>query len=190
MSNDHINVRNVYIELLNKLKMVEGVDIQYIDHLVDLLNQDIYLVETDVQWLESLIPSGASSENKLATASDISTLSGSVSAIQEVIPESASSGNTLATDDDLPWVVNRAIGSTDWTLNGSYYEVTLQMYGRASAVLMAIDPPTPPASAAMIADYNLISHFTFTRSGTMTSVTLYAKTAPSDEVDLQFILIH
>ena len=71
MTNDHINVRNVYIELLNKLKTVEGVDIQYIDHLVDLLNQDIYLVETDVQWIESLIPAGASSEDQLVKHSDL-----------------------------------------------------------------------------------------------------------------------
>lgn len=71
VDNDRINVRNIYIELLNKLKEVEGVDIHYIDHLVALLEQDMGLIETDVNFILSLIPTGASTENKLATSNDI-----------------------------------------------------------------------------------------------------------------------
>ena len=187
---DRYNIPNIYVDLIHKIKQIEGVDIEYIDKLVGLLYQDINIIDNALTGVIDMIPEGASSNNKFATASDISTLSGSIGSIQEVIPEGASSTNTLATDDDLPRVVNRAIGSTDWTLNGSYYEVTLQMHGKASAVIMSIDPPTPPASATMIADYNLISHFTFTKTGNVTNVTLYAKAVPSDEIDLQFILIH
>ena len=69
--NDNINVRNVYIELLNKLKQVEGVDIHYIDQLVALLEQDIGLIEIDVNNILDLIPSSATEENKLATMNDL-----------------------------------------------------------------------------------------------------------------------
>ena len=70
-NNDRINVRNVYIELLNKLKEVEGVDIHYIDQLVALLEQDIGLIEIDVNKIQELIPDTASTSNLLATANDI-----------------------------------------------------------------------------------------------------------------------
>lgn len=69
--NDNINVRNVYIELLNKLKQVEGVDIHYIDQLVSLLEQDIGLIEIDVNNILDLIPSSAAEDNKLATMNDL-----------------------------------------------------------------------------------------------------------------------
>ena len=70
-NNDRINVRNVYIELLNKLKEVEGVDIHYIDQLVALLEQDIGLIEIDVNKIQELIPDTASTSNLLATVNDI-----------------------------------------------------------------------------------------------------------------------
>ena len=61
--------------------------------------------------IEEVIPSGASSENQLATAGDINRidlsieqLSGSVLDIQAVIPDNASSNNKLATADDVKMV--------------------------------------------------------------------------------------
>ena len=70
-NNDRINVRNVYIELLNKLKDVEGVDIHYIDRLVALLEKDIDLIEVDVDHIKDLIPDDATTDNLLATMSDL-----------------------------------------------------------------------------------------------------------------------
>lgn len=59
--------------------------------------------------IEAVIPSGASSENQLATAGDVNRidlsieqLSGSVLGIQAVIPSGASSENQLATESDIP----------------------------------------------------------------------------------------
>lgn len=69
--NSRINVRNVYIELLNKMKAIEGVDIEYIDHLVQLLYDDINLIDIDVEAIKALIPNTATTSNMLATMSDL-----------------------------------------------------------------------------------------------------------------------
>ena len=69
--NSRINVRNVYIELLNKMKAIEGVDIEYIDHLVQLLYDDINLIDIDVEVIKALIPNTATTSNMLATMSDL-----------------------------------------------------------------------------------------------------------------------
>ena len=69
--NSRINVRNVYIELLNKMKAIEGVDIEYIDHLVQLLYDDINLIDIDVETIKALIPNTATTSNMLATMSDL-----------------------------------------------------------------------------------------------------------------------
>ena len=71
MDNSKINVRNVYIELLNKMKAIEGVDIEYIDKLVQLLYDDINLIDIDVKNIQDLIPEDASTENQLVTTSDL-----------------------------------------------------------------------------------------------------------------------
>jgi hypothetical protein len=71
----------------------------------------------EVNTITVLIPSGASSSNQLATASDVSTVSGSVSAIEAVIPSTATSSNKLATMADLPsgGIAGVQINSTDLT---------------------------------------------------------------------------
>ena len=71
MENEKINIRNMYIELLNKLKTVEGVDIHYIDQMVQLLEHDIDLIEIPVNWILSVIPSGTTPEDPLVKSSQV-----------------------------------------------------------------------------------------------------------------------
>lgn len=71
MENEKINIRNMYIELLNKLKGVEGVDIHYIDQMVQLLEHDIDLIEIPVNWILSVIPSGTTTEDPLVKSSQL-----------------------------------------------------------------------------------------------------------------------
>lgn len=71
MENEKINIRNMYIELLNKLKGVEGVDIHYIDQMVQLLEHDIDLIEIPVNWILSVIPSGTTTEDPLVKSSQV-----------------------------------------------------------------------------------------------------------------------
>ena len=71
MENEKINIRNMYIELLNKLKGVEGVDIHYIDQMVQLLEHDIDLIEIPVNWILSVIPSGTTTDDPLVKSSQV-----------------------------------------------------------------------------------------------------------------------
>ena len=209
MTNDHINVRNVYIELLNKLKMVEGVDIQYIDHLVDLLNQDIYLVETDVQWIESLIPSGASSEDQLVKHSDLPSFTqvnsdwNATSGVAEILNKptipaaqvnsdwNAVSGvaqilNKPSVTESFTSVIN--IASNSWILDsGEYiYDYTMPSgYTDNSKFYISlygfegVDP-----SGWGVEDYNKIYWCqSWTVSG-VTKVRFYAKTQPGSQLNL------
>lgn len=103
MDNNKINVRNVYIELLNKMKAIEGVDIEYIDRLVALLYEDINFIGNAVDEIMKLIPSGASETDKLVIQSV-------VTAIQALIPDTATPTNKLATMSDIP----AAQVNSDW----------------------------------------------------------------------------
>jgi hypothetical protein len=70
----------------------------------------------DIDAIEEKIPSGASSSNKMATASDITNLSDSIAAILLLIPSAASSLNQLA---DKAFV-NSSIATNTATYRGSY----------------------------------------------------------------------
>lgn len=68
---DKINLRNVYIELLNKIKNVEGVDKDYVDDLIDVVDQHLTALDTDLSAITSVIPESASVTNPLVTEDDI-----------------------------------------------------------------------------------------------------------------------
>ena len=69
--NNKLNVRNIYIDLLNKMKELDAVDQAYIDHLVALVRVDMGLMDDDIEAIEAVIPSGASASNKLVTSSSL-----------------------------------------------------------------------------------------------------------------------
>jgi len=60
----------------------------------------------EVNTITVLIPSGATSSNKLATASDVSGVAGDVSAIEAMIPSGASSSNQMATASDITGITD------------------------------------------------------------------------------------
>ena len=68
---EKINVRNIYIELLNKIKNVQGVDKDYVDGLIELVDNEITALDSDINAITSVIPETASVSNQLATAEDI-----------------------------------------------------------------------------------------------------------------------
>lgn len=126
---EKINVRNIYIELLNKIKNVQGVDKDYVDDLIELVDDEITSLDSDINAITSVIPESASVSNQLATAEDIpdvtqieldlQTLTASVSAIDLLIPSGASSSNQLATANDIPPVKS---GDLTYGLTTDYKE--------------------------------------------------------------------
>ena len=101
------------------------------------LSGRVTTAESDIDDIEAVIPSNASSSNKLATAndipdtssfataSDLQTLSGRVTTaesdiddIEAVIPSNASSSNKLATANDIPDTSSFATASDLQTLSG------------------------------------------------------------------------
>lgn len=68
---EKINIRNLYIDLLNKIRNVEGVDKDYVDGLVDLIDQHLTTLDRDFNALASVIPESASVTNPLVTENDL-----------------------------------------------------------------------------------------------------------------------
>ena len=68
---EKINIRNMYIDLLNKIKGVEGVDQEYVDNLIEVVDQEITALDSDINAILSVIPEEASATNQLITADDI-----------------------------------------------------------------------------------------------------------------------
>ena len=142
---EKINIRNLYIDLLNKIKMVEGVDKDYVDDLIEVIDLHLSTLDQDLSAITNVIPEDASVSNPLVPESDLepitldiqtlsSTVSGisiDVSGIQAVIPSSASSSNKLATSSELSTPVKEEIATDpdDWVYNSNngYYEQTVSL---------------------------------------------------------------
>ena len=181
--NSNINVRNVYIELLNKMKAIEGVDIEYIDKLVQLLYDDINLIDIDVKNIKDLIPEDATTENQLATMSDLP-------AAQVNADWNASSGVAeILNKPTIPAATFQAkitIAVNSWTLDlGSYiYDYTLPSGFDDNFIpiiaLTGIDGNTPDTWNAV--DFNKIFWVrSWTGSG-VTKIRLYASAQPTNEL--------
>lgn len=139
MEREKINIRNMYIELLNKIKNVEGVDKDYVDDLIEVVDLHLNALDQDLSAITNVIPEEATVTNKLVSESeiqdielDIETITSSISAItldvsgiKEVIPSGATSSNKLATASDLPKDMIQEelyIAASSWSsASGSYY---------------------------------------------------------------------
>lgn len=150
MDNNKINVRNVYIELLNKMKAIEGVDIEYIDRLVALLYEDINFIGNAVDEIMKLIPSGASETDKLVIQSV-------VTAIQALIPDTATTTNKLATMSDLP----AAQVNSDWNAASGVAQILNKprLPYQIVVTIQASSWSYSPTSQAYVYDYQLPSGF-------------------------------
>ena len=71
---DKINIRNMYIDLINKIKNVEGVDKDYVDGLIDIIDQEITSLDSDINALTSVIPEEASATNPLVVTDDLAAV--------------------------------------------------------------------------------------------------------------------
>lgn len=71
---DKINIRNMYIDLINKIKNVEGVDKDYVDGLIDIIDQEITSLDSDINALTSVIPEEASATNPLVVMDDLAAV--------------------------------------------------------------------------------------------------------------------
>lgn len=207
MENEKINIRNMYIELLNKLKGVEGVDIHYIDQMVQLLEHDIDLIEMPVNWILSVIPSGTTTEDPLVKSSQVPAAQvnsdwNATSGVAQIlnkptIPAAQVNSDWNATSGvaqilnkpRLAQAHNKVIVAQDWHLENSEYVVNTTIPGNASFVMMAMN--TNYLLPTSYSDYNRITRFTYEGAGAYTTnIKLFANSVPQDEVDLTFIALY
>ena len=207
---EKINVRNIYIELLNKIKNVQGVDKDYVDGLIELVDNEITALDSDINAITSVIPETASVSNQLATAEDIpdvtqieldlQTLTASVSAIDLLIPSGASSSNQLATASDIPAVHEPlyntiTIDHTNWgssPLSDGYYhqgDWLTDHFNLTAPPLVFVVPASSSdkeATAAEKAAFNLINVFQFDDYAAQgkTYLEVLAKTPPTSDVKI------
>lgn len=66
-----INIRNLYIDLLNKIKQSEGASKEYVDGQVAVIDQHLSTIDGDITAINSVIPETASATNQLITGDDI-----------------------------------------------------------------------------------------------------------------------
>lgn len=71
MEYKNINLRNLYIDLLNKIKGIEGVDKEYVDDLVEVIDLHLTALDSDLSAISSVIPEEASATNPLVTEDDL-----------------------------------------------------------------------------------------------------------------------
>lgn len=98
------------------------------------LNQRVANLETDVSGIEGLIPSTASSSNKLT---DKNYVDGEIEDIEELIPSEASTSNQLADKNYVGTEISDAIEDLDVTAvggNGKYIKSIKQVDGKIEAV--------------------------------------------------------
>lgn len=71
---EKINIRNLYIDLINKIRNVEGVDKDYVDGLVDLIDQHLTALDFDINAIASVIPEEASATDPLVILSQLAAV--------------------------------------------------------------------------------------------------------------------
>ena len=193
-TNSNINVRNVYIELLNKMKAIEGVDIEYIDKLVQLLYDDINLIDIDVKNIKDLIPEDATTTNQLATMSDLP-------AAQVNADWNASSGvSEILNKPTIPaaqseFITNAVTLTTTWygpDLNDRYW-CYFDFTGRLDTTkawfinLIPWDSTEETPTAQASAHYNTIIKYVLEQESTNNiRLSIYAPAAPSASYKIQF----
>lgn len=71
---EKINIRNMYIDLLNKIRNVEGVDKDYVDGLIEVVDQEITALDSDINALISVVPEEASATNPLVVTDELAAV--------------------------------------------------------------------------------------------------------------------
>ena len=114
---DRLNLQNIYIDLLNKMKTLSAADHDYIDHLISLVRVDMGLMDNDISAIEALIPDNATVLNKLSTITDFPQWTGP--GYHNSIYRGKDLGNSV-TDDQ--WAMISA-GTFDDIFIGDYWTI-------------------------------------------------------------------
>lgn len=199
---DTYNIPNIYVDLIHKIKQIEGVDIEYIDRLVELLYQDINRVDNAVGSILDLIPDDASTDNQLATDADIPPAQvnadwDAVSGVAQIlnkptIPAAQVNSDWNATSG-VAQILNKpnvAIAAyaeftlevIDWTYDAinQYWHNDSSEIGGVSSWRYDIPPIVGPMDNST--DYNLIYDITMFISGGSLHFNFIATAKPTNEI--------
>lgn len=204
MERDIINIRNIYIELLNKIKNVEGVDKDYVDDLMEVVDLHLNALDQDLSAITNVIPEEATVTNKLVPESeiqdielDIETISASVSAItldvsgiNAVIPSGATSSNKLVTRDTANntfYQLITPLNSSNWVVqSGGGYKQSLYCTGRVPDDYIPTIFIKPEDQAVYASDFRKIKSVEFVNNLSVGAFWLhfYADTAPTSTFNI------
>lgn len=189
MKKERVDAGQVYVDLINKIKKIES----------DVDPAEIEELKRDVDRLYTLVPDGASSDNRFALASDISaidldieTLSASVSAvgldvagINSVIPSGATSTNQLVTkgtvNNKTVYQLITPLGASYWEAQaGGGYKQSLYCTGKIPTDYIPTIFIKPEDQAAYASDFRKITKVEFVNEDYGTFwLHFYADTAPT-----------
>lgn len=214
MEYKNINIRNLYIDLLNKIKNVEGVDKDYVDGLIQVIDYHLTALDTDLSAIESVIPDDASISNPLITADDIpaqvnadwNATSGPAVILNKPSIPSAQVNSDWNATSGVAQILNKpdlmsmdsvvtTISSSGWTQPTGetyYYKDIPGVFISDPAGDFFIFPggtaPGVPYPAAEAAAYALVYDARTVKSGSNIIVRLYASAEPQSSFTVRFII--
>lgn len=183
MEREKINIRNMYIELLNKIKNVEGVDKDYVDDLIEVVDLHLNALDQDISAITNVIPEEATVTNKLVPESEIQD-------IKDVIPSGATSTNKLVTqgtvNNKTVYQLITPLGSSYWEAQtGGGYKQSLYCTGYIPSDYIPTIFIKPEDEDSYASDFNKITRVEFVNEtyGTFW-LHFYADIAPTHTFDI------
>ena len=211
---EKINVRNIYIELLNKIKNVQGVDKDYVDGLIELVDNEITSLDSDINAITSVIPETASVSNQLATVDDLPAAqvnsdwnadSGVARILNKPTIPAAPVNADWNASSGLAQILNKPtikqpktktqvfsvsswsqpLGETYWV---SSYDIGANFDTTNTFIvnLVPVSPALEPTAAQKEA-YNLVFHAETITAGGSTGVKLYARSKPDTDFTVDIL---
>ena len=188
---EKINVRNIYIELLNKIKNVQGVDKDYVDGLIELVDNEITSLDSDINAITSVIPETASVSNQLATVDDLPAAQvnsdwNADSGVTQILNKPTIKQPKTKTQVFSASTWSQPVGEDYWVSSydiGANFDTTNTFIVNLVPVSPALEP-----TAAQKAAYNLVFHAETITAGGSTGVKLYARSKPDTDftVDIMY----
>lgn len=209
----NINIRNLYIDLLNKIKNVEGVDKDYVDGLIEVIDYHLAALDTDLSAIESVIPESASVSNPLATEDDIPALvnadwdatSGPAEILNKPTIPAPQVNSDWNANSGVAQILNKPtikqpktkiqvyrasnwsqpLGETYWT---SSYDIGANFDTTNTFIvdLVPVSPALEPTAAEKAA-YDLVYRAETVTAGGSTGVRLYARSKPVSDFTVDIL---
>ena len=186
----NINIRNLYIDLLNKIKNVEGVDKDYVDGLIEVIDYHLTALDTDLSAIESVIPESASVSNPLATEDDIPPAQvnsdwNATSGVARILNKPTIKRPVTRTINVSASAWSQPTGADYWRISYSISD-NFDINNAFLVNLVPVSPALEP-TAAQKAAYDLVFHSeTYTIQGN-TSVRLFAREKPNDDFTIDIL---